>query len=144
MRDCALVVLSALTLAVPAVIQAQAEKHANTIVIMSALPKSDAYERATAALIGAGYVVEDATPVVITTARRTFKNVWDLQIRVNVLGAADSSRLIMSGAYWVTCCGMLKLDNQPVESGRSGVMGRMWKELEIAADSVRHSVATGQ
>jgi hypothetical protein len=98
MRACAIGLLSALTFGLPAAIQAQADKHAKTIVIMSALPKNDAYEQATAALIGAGYVVEDANPVAITTAKRTFKNVWDLQLRANVLSAAgDSSRLIVSG-----------------------------------------------
>jgi hypothetical protein len=140
MRARALVLLSTLILGLPLQIQAQAEKHAKTIVIMSALPKNDAYERATAALIGAGYVIEDANPVAITTAKRTFKNVWELQLRANVVSAGDSSRLVMSGAYWVPTIGV---SNQAVESGHSGVMGRMWKELEIAADSVRGSVTTG-
>jgi hypothetical protein len=32
---------------------------------------------------------------------------------------------------------MIKQDNKQVESDRSGVAGRMWGELELAADAVR-------
>jgi hypothetical protein len=108
--------------------------------MMTALPKDQVFDRAASALIGAGYTVEEANPIALTTARRTFKNVWDLQLRLNVLTADDSSRVIVSGTYWVTCCGMLKLDNQPVEGGHGGVKGKMWDELQVAADSIRSAV----
>ena len=122
--------------------QAQEGKHRTSIPIATTLTKDEAYQRATAALIEAGYAIEDANQVAITTSRRTFKNVWDLQVRVNVLGIGDSTRLLVTGTYWVTCCGMLKQDNRQVESDRSGVAGRMWKELELAAEAVRRAVAS--
>ena len=116
------------------------EHHPTAITILTALPKDAAYERATAGLIDAGYAIADANAVGMTTSRRTFKNVWDLQLRVNVLAGRDSTRVIVTGTYWITCWVYLEVENKVVEGGRGGVAGKMWGRLKKAAESIRKAV----
>jgi hypothetical protein len=120
------------------VAQTQPDKHPSSIVISTALPKDKALEQAASGLVSAGYVVENANAISITTAPRTFKNVWDLTIRVNVVTAGDSSNVVVSGTYSVPT---MHLHDQTVEGGHGGVKGRMWQELTTAADGIRGRVA---
>jgi hypothetical protein len=115
-------------------LHAQDAKHPTSIVLMTPVPKDQALEQAASGLVAAGYVVENSNPFALTTSKRTFKNVWDLTIRVNGVGAGDSSKIVVSGSYAVPT---LHIENQAVEGGHGGVQGKMWDELSTAADSIR-------
>jgi len=52
-------------------VHAQLDKHPRSVTIMTALPKDKVF-------VGAGYTIGEANLIAITTAKRTFKNVWDL------------------------------------------------------------------
>jgi hypothetical protein len=78
------------------------------------------FDRTASALIGAGYRVGEVNAIAITTAKRTFKHVWDLQLSANVLSAGDSLRIVLTGTYWVPGMGV---SNEAVVGGRSGVAG---------------------
>jgi hypothetical protein len=129
--------LLALLFLLPIALHAQSEKHPKSAVIMTELPKDKVFDRAASALVGAGYTIAEANQVAITTVKRTFKNVWDLQLSVNVLSARDSSRVVVTGLYWVP---MMGVNNEVVEGGHGGVKGKMWEQLQIAADSLRNAV----
>jgi hypothetical protein len=141
MRVYASGILIAAALSLAANAAAQADKHPSSIVIMTALPKEVVFDRAASALIGAGYAIGGANAIAITTAKRTFKHAWDLQLSVNVLSAGDSLRIVLTGTYWVPGMGV---NNEGVVGGRSGVAGKMWHELEAAADSVRSAVTPAE
>jgi hypothetical protein len=122
----------------PAVSSAQAATPAAPTTIVTRLGKAEASERVTSALVDAGYTIADATPTVVRTGRRTFQNIWDLQLRANILVVDSStSRVVVTGVYWVTCCGMLKRDNVAAEESHRGVSGKMWEQVALAADRIR-------
>jgi hypothetical protein len=56
---------------------------------------------------------------------------------VTVLSAGDSTRVVVSGNYWVP---MMQVNNEVVEGGHGGVKGKMWDELAVAADSIRDAL----
>ena len=115
------------------------DKHPQSVITVTALPRSDALDRAAAALTASGYVVEDASSMSVTTSKRTFKNVWDLTLRVNAMPANDSTRVTLTGAYSVPT---FRIIDEVVEGGHGGVKGKMWEQLSIAADSIRAALLT--
>lgn len=142
MRIIVLTVIVALVLS--RVAAAQAPVKAQSITVTTALPKAAAGERVAAALVDAGYALAEASPTVIRTERRTFKNIWDIQLRTSIL-AVDSSttRVVLSGVFWVTCCGAMKRDNEAVDESHSGVTGKMWEQLIFAADRIKSALPPG-
>ena len=137
MRQVLCGVYVAALLLIPTAVHAQADKHPKSIVILTALPKDKVFERAGAALVGAGYTIGEVNSIAILTTKRTFKNVWDLQLSVNALAAGDSTRVVVTGTYWVP---MMGLNGEGVEGGHSGVKGKMWEQVSIAADSIRRAL----
>lgn len=112
---------------------------AQSIDIQAPIPKAAAADRVAAAMVGAGYTVLEATPTVVRTQRRTFKNVWHLQVVANIVAVdATSSRIVLTGDYTVDV-----LHPQPItaEQSDSGISGEMWKQMTAVADVVKQSVS---
>jgi hypothetical protein len=75
----------------------------------------------------------------IVPATRTLKNMTDVHLRVNLLGAGDRTRVVLSATYdirWLEENGR----NNVAEGHRHGWTGEVWEQVETAAAAVRPAV----